>query len=102
MFQDVFDWLRYIVDGAFNSVSSFIYGLLPDADTTIVAQIRSWSYIFSGHDLDFNIYYFLDMNLVLLFLSIWVAVTVTGLLIMAVRFVLEMVHKVMDSIPVIG
>lgn len=102
MFDDVLSWLSYLVNGAFEAITTFIYGLLPDADSTIAAQINSWSYIFSGHDLDFNIYYFLDMNLVIVFLGIWFAVTVTGLLIMAVRFVVDLVHKVLDSIPIIG
>ena len=76
MFDDVLNWFKALLDSAFSAISGFIYGFLPDADSTIVAQINSWSYIFSGHDLDFNLYYFLDMRMVTLFLSIWAAVTI--------------------------
>ena len=37
MFDDAITWLRNIVNGAFETISTFIYGILPDADSTITA-----------------------------------------------------------------
>lgn len=100
--QSALAWLQGIVGQAFDAVVAFVYGFLPDADPSVTAVINSWIYMMRGTDLDFNVYYFLDMRFVVVFMGIWLAVTVAGLLIMAVRFVLDIVHKVMDSIPIVG
>lgn len=87
---------------AFDYVAGFVYGFLPDADNSIISTVTAWTYLFDAPQLDFNIYYFIDIPLVAVFLGIWSAVTVAGLVIMAVRLVLDVVHKVMDSIPIVG
>ena len=100
--SDVISWLGTIIWTAFESVAGFIYDFLPDADSSMMGTIRSWEYILKGTDLDFNLYYFLDMSSLWWFLATWATVVVAALVIMAVRFVLDVVHKILDSIPIIG
>lgn len=95
-------YLGQLLWPVFDQLAGFVYGFLPDAQPSVMEAVTAWTYIFNAPQLDFNIYYFIDIPLVAVFLSIWTAVTVAGLLIMAVRFVLDLVHKVMDSIPIVG
>lgn len=104
--QDVLDvllsFLTPIIWGAFGAVSGFLLQFFPDADSGVVAAIGSWADAMTGFQLSFNVFYFIDLGVASVFVSITVVVVLAFLLLTMIRAVISVVHKVADAIPVFG
>lgn len=87
---------------AFGVVGRFLLQFFPDADAGIVNTIGSWSGAMSGFDLTFNVFYFVDIGIVSLFATSTVFVVLAFFIFTMVREVYALVHKLLDSIPVLG
>lgn len=94
-------WLGTICIGGFETVAGFFLMFCPEADPEIMAAIGSWGQI-SADGLTFNLLYFMDMQVIALFLGGTVVVLFFGLILAVVRETISLVHKILDSIPIIG
>lgn len=85
---------------AFTSLANFLLGFFPDADPAVNGVIDSWNV--GGGSLTMNVFYFIDMNAVLVCAGLAVTVVFVVLLVAFVRWVISVIHDVLDAIPIVG
>lgn len=99
--------LSYIGDvltTALMVVANFFLGFLPERSTDVynlvhgaVGSLNAW--VSSS---TFNLFYFFDFGYIFTAFGVVVALIIAAVLYRFVMFVISIVHKLMDSIPVIG
>ena len=94
-------YLGDILMRVFTAISGFFLQFFPDADQNIISTIHGWSGMLSGYDLTFNIFYFIDMGIVGLFMSMSVVVLLALVVYVFVKTAIETIHKLVEMIPIV-
>ena len=94
-------WLGDVLGFCFDKLASFFLSFFPDADAGVVSTINSWGSGLSGYDMTFNVFYFVDMGIVGVFIGMAALVFVASLLYWLAQRALDVISKLVDMIPIV-
>ncbi len=97
-----FSWLADLVGSLLRRFIMWVLGFFPDGDATVLSTIDGWFSNVVPGGLTFNLYYFVDFAAVFVVTSVILSVLLCVYGIAFVRWLIRVLHDLIDSIPVIG
>lgn len=99
--NDALSWLGQLLNGLFDWVAAFFLQWFPEKNVDVMNVIRSWGDVMRGYDLTFNLFYFVDMNLVAGFFNLVVVMLFAYVVYILVQVTIRTVSAVVEMIPVV-
>ena len=104
LINQALSYIGTVLNTALMTVANFFLGFLPERSTDVynlvhgaVTSLSAWI-----RTSTFNLFYFFDFSYIYTAFSVVLALILAALLYRFVMFVISIVHKLLDSIPVIG